>query len=139
MIAAGDFTHAGGVVYRRRPDGNNEVLLVRGKSGGHEWVLPKGHIEPSESPRQTARREVLEEAGVVAEPYRELGRTNFVSPKGEAVKAVFFLMSYQGMRPPKETRDICWCGLDEAVSLTPFENLRALLTAAKSSLVPTER
>lgn len=55
---------ASGVIFR---DGT--VLLVeRGKppvSG--VWSLPGGHIEPGETAREAARREIMEETGVTAE------------------------------------------------------------------------
>ena len=55
-------THAGGVVYRLTGNGA-EVLLVRASKNRHEWVLPKGHIEPGEDSRVTAVREIREETG----------------------------------------------------------------------------
>ncbi|AST83671.1 NUDIX domain-containing protein [Latilactobacillus sakei] len=33
----------------------------------HQWLLPAGHVEPSEMPVQTALRELLEETGLVGE------------------------------------------------------------------------
>ena len=48
---------AGGVIVR---DGKM-LLLDRPRLG--QVRLPKGHVEPGESPRQTALREVREEAG----------------------------------------------------------------------------
>ena len=53
-------THAGGIVYRRK-NGKTKFMLVTANSARSEWVLPKGHIEPGESPRITAVREVREE------------------------------------------------------------------------------
>jgi 8-oxo-dGTP diphosphatase len=48
---------------------DGHVLLVeRGKGAlkGY-WSLPGGHVEPGEPAREAARREVLEETGVVAD------------------------------------------------------------------------
>jgi 8-oxo-dGTP pyrophosphatase MutT (NUDIX family) len=127
-------THAGGVVYRRRTGEPDQVLLVRGRTGAREWVLPKGHIEPGETPAQTARREVSEEAGVDAEVGAELGRSDFVAPNGKTVAVLFFLMPYRGLQSPTESRDILWCAVDDAIRLTPFEDLRALLRQARRML-----
>ena len=55
---------ASGVIFR---DGT--VLLVeRGKPPVcGVWSLPGGHIEPGETAREAARREIMEETGVTAE------------------------------------------------------------------------
>lgn len=42
-------------------------------AGGWIWELPAGKLEPSEPPGTTARRELLEEAGVEARDWEELG------------------------------------------------------------------
>lgn len=60
-----------GVLLYRHVDGRTEVLL--GHPGGpfwaHRdagaWAIPKGGIEPGESPEAAARREFAEEMGVV--------------------------------------------------------------------------
>lgn len=60
---------AGTVLYRQRPDGEYEMLLVH-PSGNYnkkaKWSLPKGTIDPDETAEQAARRETLEECAVVA-------------------------------------------------------------------------
>jgi predicted NUDIX family NTP pyrophosphohydrolase len=60
---------AGTLLYRCSPRGTIEVLLVH-PSGNYNrkapWSIPKGLIDPGEHPEQTARRETLEETGVVA-------------------------------------------------------------------------
>lgn len=48
---------AGGLVYR--PDGQILTMFRRGI-----WDLPKGKIDPGESPEQAALREVIEETGL---------------------------------------------------------------------------
>ena len=51
---------AAGVLFR---DAEGRVLLVKPsyKAG---WDIPGGYVEPGESPKQAARREVLEELGI---------------------------------------------------------------------------
>src|SRR5260370_1263792 len=53
-------TSAGGVVFRRGPDGQVRFLLIR--DSYKNWGFPKGHLEPGEPPADAARREVTEEA-----------------------------------------------------------------------------
>lgn len=50
-------------------DGEERVLLIkqwRHAAGGWLWECPAGTLNPGETPEQCARREVTEEAGVVA-------------------------------------------------------------------------
>ena len=54
----------------RNSDGR---LLLQEKASGEGWSLPAGAIEPSESPAQAVRREVLEETGLTIEPREILG------------------------------------------------------------------
>ena len=123
-------THAGGVVLRTQA-GENYVLLVRAKPAPHDWVLPKGHIEQGETAEQAARREVQEEAGVDAEPIHYLGAIEFDSPKGERVRAGYFLMRFCSHVPPAETREISWARIDAALRMIPFENARGVILAAE--------
>jgi len=41
-----------------------KVMLITSKAFPDRWVLPKGHIEESHSPQETAAREAFEEAGI---------------------------------------------------------------------------
>jgi 8-oxo-dGTP pyrophosphatase MutT (NUDIX family) len=124
-------THAGGVVHR---EDSGRVLLVRARPAPHDWVLPKGHIEPGERPEETAVREVAEEAGVVASVAARLGVLDFTKPTGEAARVLFFLMRFAGEVPPAERRAIGWWTIDEALALIPFANTRAILEAARRLL-----
>lgn len=49
---------AGGVVLNAR----GQVLVVN--QNHDSWSLPKGHLEPGETPQQAAEREIREETGV---------------------------------------------------------------------------
>jgi len=66
---------AGGVVYRL-VDGKIEVVLV-GTTRPERWTLPKGTIERGERPEETARREVSEETGIVADVEAPLGAVRY--------------------------------------------------------------
>lgn len=120
-------THAGGVVVRT--DGTAaRYLLVSARLTPNEWVLPKGHIEPSEKPEDTAVREVLEEAGVVAVPATRLDTIEFSNWRGP-VRAQFFLMRYAGEGEASERRRLAWMPVDEAVAALGFEDMRRLVRA----------
>jgi len=52
-----------GVIPYRIKKGRVEILLVTSRSGTR-WVIPKGIVEPHLSPRRSAAKEALEEAGI---------------------------------------------------------------------------
>lgn len=61
-----------GVIPIRHADDGWEVFLINqySKIGNNTyWVLPKGHPEKDETPDETAKRELLEETGMVAEEF----------------------------------------------------------------------
>jgi 8-oxo-dGTP pyrophosphatase MutT (NUDIX family) len=60
--------------------GRQVVTIVptrRAADGSRVLALPKGHVDPGESPIQAAEREVREETGLVAEPVCELGESRY--------------------------------------------------------------
>ena len=69
---------AGGVVYRLG-DGGTEICLAarRTRRGDLAWGLPKGNVEPEETPEAAAVREVLEETGLEAEIEHDLGTIRY--------------------------------------------------------------
>jgi 8-oxo-dGTP diphosphatase len=54
-------------------DGEDRILLVHHTYGRLNWELPGGLAETGEAPAETARRELLEETGLKAEPTRLTG------------------------------------------------------------------
>jgi len=67
-------TSCGGVVIYR----NKVLLLYKNQHGRHVgWVLPKGNLEPTETMKQAALREVKEESGVTARIVKYLGSTQY--------------------------------------------------------------
>jgi len=61
-ITTMDQISAGGVAFRWK-DSEPEIAIVSVKPK-LRWQLPKGIVDPGESPKETAVREVKEEAGV---------------------------------------------------------------------------
>lgn len=57
-------------------DSQQRVCLLRQYryvAGGWIWELPAGKLEPNEPPLETAKRELIEEAGVSASQWESLG------------------------------------------------------------------
>jgi 8-oxo-dGTP pyrophosphatase MutT (NUDIX family) len=110
---------AGGVVIR----GEEVVVIVptrRAADGSRVLALPKGHVDPGETPVQAAQREVREETGIFAEPVTELGETRYWYRRdGRTIgKAVaFYLFEHvEGDTGDHddEVEEVRWIGLKQA-------------------------
>src|SRR5258706_16180417 len=84
---------AGGVVVRS-VRGRPMLAAIRpqGKPAG-VWALPKGNIDPGESPAETAVREVREETGVEGRLVEKLGDVKYVYTRRGGVR-VFKVVSF---------------------------------------------
>ena len=122
------YSHAGGVV-ARTVNGHRQYLIVEASRSKGVWVLPKGHIEPGETPEAAAVREVEEEAGVRAAIVAHAGESEYVAG-GKPVRTIFYLMTYEGEVDGAEDRARVWRRYDDALSLLHFDNLRRVLVQA---------
>ena len=117
-------THAGAVVFRKRDD--RVRFLVVSSSDSLNWVLPKGHIDPGETPEIAALRELEEEAGIVGEIVAPLSARQFIkSGKESAVK--FFLVREIGATESNEDRTVRWEEEAAAQQLLTFDEAREAL------------
>jgi 8-oxo-dGTP pyrophosphatase MutT (NUDIX family) len=117
-------THAGGVVFR---DGENETrYLVVSSSDGANWVLPKGHIDPGETPELTALRELAEEAGVLGAIVDRLSIKRF-KKAGKEVALEYFLIRELGPTETTEERICRWEDERSALQLLTFEDAKSAL------------
>jgi ADP-ribose pyrophosphatase YjhB (NUDIX family) len=119
---------AGGVIIH-----DGKMLLLDRPTRG-EVRLPKGHVEPGESPRETALREVREEAGYAdLEILADLGMVMnhfFVPDKACEVmrEEIFFLMTLRSdelfVRDDHDADQFqaIWVPLDEAPARLTFES-----------------
>ena len=121
-------THAGAVVFRKRDD--QVLYLVVSSSDGLNWVLPKGHIDPGETPEAAALRELEEEAGVVGEIVTPLSTRYFIKG-GKDAAVQFFLVRETGSTQSIEDRTLRWEDRDAALRVLSFDEAReALLDGA---------
>jgi 8-oxo-dGTP diphosphatase len=67
---------AGAVVWRRAADGMLEIAVVH-RPKYNDWSLPKGKIDPGETPMMAAVREVTEETGLYCGLGRYLGHVTY--------------------------------------------------------------
>ncbi|MGH2447022.1 MAG: NUDIX hydrolase [Chloroflexota bacterium] len=128
---------AGGVVVRCN-DGQAEFLAIM-PAHRERWQLPKGTIDPGETPPVTAVREVREEGGVQADIVDDLGPIDFYYQMdgGRYHKTVnFYLMRYQSGNPADHDHEIQqarWFALaDESMLAFPTE--RFLINRARQAL-----
>ena len=122
---------AGGVIL----DSEGRVLLLRRKQEG-TWVLPKGRVEPGETLKQTALREVEEETGLKNfKIIREIGLVRYIffwRPDNVNYKKTvhYFLMRLNGQNEIKMEPDFAefaWRNTEEAAKLLTFENDRRIV------------
>ena len=126
---------AGGVVVRDREC----VVIVptrRAADGRRVLALPKGHVDPGETPEVTARREVREEAGVESTVREELGDVRyFYLRDGRRIAKVvtFFLLDYAAGSVDDhdhEVEEARWMALDEAVTALTYRGERDMAARA---------
>lgn len=139
-----DEVSAGGLVVDKT--GTKGLLIGRldPKDASHErllWSLPKGHIEPGETPEQAAVREVAEETGIKSEITRSLGVIDFwFMASGKRIhKTVhhFLFTEVGGKLAPQVTEvdDVAWFALEEIVSKLAYPDERKLI-AKSGQLLP---
>jgi 8-oxo-dGTP pyrophosphatase MutT (NUDIX family) len=127
---------AGGVVVRRFR-GRPYIAAVRVK-GGEVLALPKGHIDPGETPAEAATREVREETGVHATLIEKLKDIRYWYERGgkRILKDVsFFLFRYRSGSLSDHDHEVVsaeWVPLDEAPKLLSYRGEREVAAAAKS-------
>lgn len=123
----------------------NQVLLVRSPRRG--WEFPGGQVEQDESPLQALEREIWEESGIIAKPFRFIGvyanlarRPGYGKWEGITLPPVLnmsFVCEYVSGEPTTSTEsvEVGWFSREEArqmVTYVSFDNrLADMLDAAE--------
>ena len=134
---------AGGTIFRHPENGNEndiEILLIQ--DAKNRWTIPKGHIEEGETAKETARREIGEEAGLTnIDMIGWLGKINFRYRRVN--KLVLMTTQIYLVRAKGDTNkivkeewmnDIKWFSFHDALDVIEYEDIGKLMLLAKKRI-----
>lgn len=132
---------SGGIVFRLTPDGKDiEILLIQDSKG--RWTIPKGHIEPGETAKMTARREIEEETGLRNFSILSwLGKIHFKYRRADKLvlmtTQIYMVQALDTHEQPvgeKWMKGIKWFTFAEALDLVEYEDIEKLMLIAKKKI-----
>jgi 8-oxo-dGTP pyrophosphatase MutT (NUDIX family) len=127
----------GGVVFTRQ-NGTVYYVIIR-HLGGH-CGFPKGHMEPGETQRQTALREIREEVGldcVLMDGFCEEEWYSLPERSGLQKQVVYFLAQYADQTlsaQPQEVAEVYLLPYAQALEKLTFVEARQILQKANDFL-----
>ena len=141
-----DQVSSGGVAFRRSEAGVEIALVSVGKPA--RWQLPKGIVDPGETPEVTAVREVEEEAGIKTKLLQKLDTIEYwyVGNKGQQRvrfhKFVhFFLLAYTSGDIGKhdwEVNEARWVTIKDAEQMLVFKSEKQTVARAAHLISDSE-
>jgi predicted NUDIX family NTP pyrophosphohydrolase len=141
--------HSAGILLYRQRSGATEVLLVRpggpywNNRDAGAWMIPKGGIEPGESPAQAALREFEEETGmrlaIAPFPLARIRQAGGKSVEAFAAEGEFDCASLKSNEfdvewPPKSGRRRSFPEVAEARWMT-IDEARAMMLPSQLPLI----
>lgn len=131
---------SGGIVFRRDKNGQVEILLIQ--DAKDRWTIPKGHIEEGETAKQTAEREIGEEAGLHQVDILDwLGKIHFRYRRVD--KLVLMTTQIYLVRAKGDTdkiakeewmNDIRWFSFHDALDAIEYEDIGKLMLLAMKKI-----
>lgn len=138
-VATMDQVSAGGVAFRWR-DSQPEIAIVSVKPK-LRWQLPKGIVDPGETPQVAAIREVREEAGVETDLIKLIETIEYWYRSVKYGKPVryhkfvhFYLVEYKSgdvANHDHEVEEARWVSFDEALEKLDFKSEREVVEKAR--------
>ncbi len=132
---------SGGIVFRLTSDKKDiEVLLIQDSKG--RWTIPKGHIEPGETAKMTARREIEEETGLKNFSVLSwLGKIHFKYRRADKLvlmtTQIYLVQSLDEKEMPmgeKWMKGIKWFTFSDALDVIEYEDIEKLMLIAKKKI-----
>ena len=132
---------SGGIVFRLTADKMDiEVLLIQDSKG--RWTIPKGHIEPGETAKMTARREIEEETGLRNfDILTWLGKIHFKYRRADKLvlmtTQIYLVQSLDAREMPtaeKWMKGIRWFPFTEALDVIEYDDIEKLMLIAKRKI-----
>src|SRR5215216_2760571 len=137
-----DQVSAGGVAFRWR-DSQPEIAIVSVKPK-LRWQLPKGIVDPGETPQVAAVREVREEAGVETELIKLIETIEYWYRSAKYGKPVryhkfvhFYLVEYKRgdvSNHDHEVEEARWVSFEEALEMLDFKSEREVVEKAREMI-----
>jgi 8-oxo-dGTP pyrophosphatase MutT (NUDIX family) len=132
---------SGGIVFRLTRDRKDiEILLIQDSK--NRWTVPKGHIEPGETARQTAVREIGEEAGLQhIQVLTWLGKIHFKYRRVDKLvlmtTQIYLVRALDASETPTKEKwmnGIRWFKFKDALEAIEYEDIERLMLVAKKKI-----
>ena len=132
---------SGGIVFRLTADKKDvEILLIQDSKG--RWTIPKGHIEPGETAKMTARREIEEETGLRNfDVLTWLGKIHFKYRRADKLvlmtTQIYLVQALDARETPtaeKWMKGIKWFTFTDALDVIEYDDIEKLMLIAKRKI-----
>lgn len=119
---------AGGIIVRAGKKGPKVLLVHRERRD--DWTFPKGKLDPGETFKQAARREVEEETGFTCTLHSpRFASVNYMIGNGRGKEVRYWLMTVDSGEfvPNDEVDMITWVRLENAAERLTYPRDRRIL------------
>jgi 8-oxo-dGTP pyrophosphatase MutT (NUDIX family) len=137
-----DQVSAGGVAFRR--DKSKIQIAIVSVKPSLRWQLPKGIVDPGETPEISAVREVREEAGVETDLLELIETVEYWYQRVQYGKRIryhkfvhFYLLQYRAGNVTDHDHEVAesrWVSFEEAIEMLAFKSERGVVEKAREKI-----